>query len=97
LGTAACVAGRNPISSIAPGHHRDEERGDYSESSPLWLRPRGAHCGIRFIEVETRDELEHAINEHTAMMLFFKCRRPPGQISVEEFPQLGKKHAFHFQ
>src|SRR5207249_5843708 len=50
------------------------------------------NCGIRFIEVETRDELEHAINEHTAMMLFFNAATPPGQISVEEFPQLGKKH-----
>lgn len=50
------------------------------------------NCGIRFVEVETREELENAINANTAMMLFFNANDPVGQVKVEEFAQLGKKH-----
>jgi L-seryl-tRNA(Ser) seleniumtransferase len=49
-------------------------------------------CGTKFIEVETREELERAINDRTVMMLFFNAANPPGQIKAEEFAQLGKKH-----
>jgi L-seryl-tRNA(Ser) seleniumtransferase len=49
-------------------------------------------CGTKFIEVETRAELEGAINDRTVMMLFFNAANPPGQIKAEEFVQLGKKH-----
>jgi len=50
------------------------------------------NCGIRFIWVETRQDLENAINERTAMMLFMGNFDPRGQIKVEEFAELGKKH-----
>ena len=50
------------------------------------------NCGIRFVEVETADELERAVNERTAMMLFFNAADPSGQIKLTEFAQLGKKH-----
>jgi L-seryl-tRNA(Ser) seleniumtransferase len=50
------------------------------------------NCGIRFVEVETREELENAIGPNTAMMLFFNANDPVGQIKVDEFAQLGKKH-----
>jgi L-seryl-tRNA(Ser) seleniumtransferase len=49
-------------------------------------------CGTKFIEIETREELERAINDRTVMMLFFNAANPPGQIKAEEFAQLGKKH-----
>jgi L-seryl-tRNA(Ser) seleniumtransferase len=49
-------------------------------------------CGVRLVEVETRDDLERAVNSQTAMMLFFNAATPPGQIGAEEFAQLGKKH-----
>ena len=29
------------------------------------------NCGIRFVEVETREELERAVNDPTVMMLFY--------------------------
>jgi len=50
------------------------------------------NCGVKLIEVETRDELERAINPQTAMMLFYNNNNPIGQIKDEEFAQLGKKH-----
>jgi L-seryl-tRNA(Ser) seleniumtransferase len=51
------------------------------------------NCGVRLVEVETRDELERAIGEKTAMMLFYNNNNREGKIQDEEFAQLGKKHA----
>ncbi len=50
------------------------------------------NCGVKLIEVETREELERAINPQTAMMVFYNNNNPIGQIKDEEFVQLGKKH-----
>jgi D-glucosaminate-6-phosphate ammonia-lyase len=50
------------------------------------------NCGVKLIEVETREELERAINPQTAMMLFYNNNNPIGQIRDEEFAQLGRKH-----
>jgi uncharacterized pyridoxal phosphate-dependent enzyme len=50
------------------------------------------NCGVKLIEVESREELERAINPQTAMMLFYNNNNPVGQIRDEEFSQLGKKH-----
>jgi len=50
------------------------------------------NCGVTIVEVETREELERAVNEQTAMMLFYNANNHVGQIRDEEFAQLGKKH-----
>ncbi len=49
-------------------------------------------CGVRMVEIETVEELERAVGENTAMMLFFNDADPRGKIHVEEWAQLGKKH-----
>jgi D-glucosaminate-6-phosphate ammonia-lyase len=51
------------------------------------------NCGVRLVEVETREDLERAIGEKTAMMLFYNAMNREGRIQDEEFAQLGKKHA----
>ncbi len=51
------------------------------------------NCGVRLVEVETPDELERAISDRTAMMLFYNAAAPPGPIPDEEFVRLGKKHS----
>jgi L-seryl-tRNA(Ser) seleniumtransferase len=51
------------------------------------------NCGVRLVEVETREDLERAIGEKTAMMLFYNAMNRDGRIPDEEFAQLGKKHA----
>src|SRR4029453_6064149 len=51
------------------------------------------NCGLRMVEVETRDDLERAITDKTAMMLFYNANNFVGQIKDEEFAQLGKRHA----
>ena len=50
------------------------------------------NCGLRIVEVETREELERAINPQTAMMLFYNANNFVGQIRDEDFARLGKKH-----
>jgi L-seryl-tRNA(Ser) seleniumtransferase len=50
------------------------------------------NCGVRMVEVETREDLERAINPNTAMMLFYNNNNKEGRIQDEEFAQLGKKH-----
>ena len=50
------------------------------------------NCGIRYVEVETREELERAINDRTAMMHFFNTNDPVGRIKLAEFAEIGNKH-----
>jgi L-seryl-tRNA(Ser) seleniumtransferase len=50
------------------------------------------NCGVKLVEVETREDLERAITPQTAMMLFYNNNNPVGQIRDEEFVQLGRKH-----
>ena len=50
------------------------------------------NCGVRLVEVETREEMERAINRQTAMMLFYNNNNKDGQIRDEEFAQIGRKH-----
>jgi len=50
------------------------------------------NCGVRLVEVETREDLERAINNQTAMMLFYNNNNTEGRIRDEEFARLGKKH-----
>ena len=50
------------------------------------------NCGVKMIEVETREDFERAVNPKTAMALFYNNNNPEGQIKDEEFVQLGKKH-----
>jgi uncharacterized pyridoxal phosphate-dependent enzyme len=50
------------------------------------------NCGVKLVEVESPDEVDRAVNEKTAMMLFYNAAAPPGPIPDVEFVRLGKKH-----
>jgi len=50
------------------------------------------NCGVKLIEVESKKELESAINEKTAMMWFYNNQNPIGKVRDEEFVAIGKKH-----
>jgi D-glucosaminate-6-phosphate ammonia-lyase len=50
------------------------------------------NCGVKLIDVETRDELEEAINEQTAMMLFYNLLEPDGQLKKEEWIAVARRH-----
>lgn len=50
------------------------------------------NCGVTLVEVETKKELEAAINEKTAMLWFYNNQNPIGKVRDEEFVAIGKKH-----
>ena len=49
-------------------------------------------AGCKVITIETREELEKAINEKTAMMHFLNIHSAGGAIKHEEWVAFGKKH-----
>jgi L-seryl-tRNA(Ser) seleniumtransferase len=51
------------------------------------------NCGVRLVEVETREDLERAVSDQTAMLLFYNNNNKEGLIRDEEFVQLGRKHS----
>jgi uncharacterized pyridoxal phosphate-dependent enzyme len=50
------------------------------------------NCGIKLVEVETRKDLEKAINENTAMMWFLNANNYTGEIRDEEWVEVAKKY-----
>src|SRR5258707_13228225 len=48
-------------------------------------------CGAKIVTVETRQELDAAINEKTGMMFFLNKGEPDGAIKSEEFVKIGKE------
>ncbi|MBN8731733.1 MAG: selenocysteine synthase [Acidobacteria bacterium] len=47
-------------------------------------------CGAKVVTVETRQQLEAAINERTGMMFYLNKAEHDGQIKAEEFVKIGK-------
>lgn len=50
------------------------------------------NCGVKIVEVESRKELEDAINEKTAMMWFFNGNNFVGEVQDEEFVEIARKN-----
>ena len=50
------------------------------------------NTGVKLIEVETRKDLEKAINSKTAMLWYLNSHSEKSQISHEEFIGIAKKH-----
>ena len=48
--------------------------------------------GVKLIEIETRDELQKAVNDRSAMMHFTNFANSAGQIKVDEWPKLAKQY-----
>src|SRR5437762_13770826 len=48
--------------------------------------------GVKLIEIETRDDLQKAVNDRTAMMHFTNFANGVGQIKVDEWPKLAKQY-----
>jgi L-seryl-tRNA(Ser) seleniumtransferase len=93
LATAACITGEDRDKV-----HRLPNTGGMKNEVVIQKSHRYGYdhavrnCGITYIEVETREQLENAINDRTAMLHFFNTNDPVGQVKLAEFAQLGKKH-----
>jgi len=48
--------------------------------------------GIKLVEIETREQLQAAVNERTAMMHFSNFANAAGQIKVDEWVKLAKQY-----
>ncbi len=49
-------------------------------------------CGVRLVDVETREELERAISPRTAMMLAYNYLEPQGKIGRAEWIETARRH-----
>jgi D-glucosaminate-6-phosphate ammonia-lyase len=91
VGTAACLSQGDPA-KLRQLPQRDgikyeviqqkAHRSGYEHQMEL--------CGAKIVTVETRQELESAINERTGMMFFLNKAEHNGQIGSEEFIKIGK-------
>src|SRR5262245_29370664 len=92
LGTAACVAMGDPekLRRLPDTTGMKNEivqqkshRGGYEQQMLL--------IGTSIIWVETREELDRAINDRTAMMFFYNEMEPEGRIKRDEWIRVGKQ------
>jgi L-seryl-tRNA(Ser) seleniumtransferase len=93
LGTAACITGVNRtfIRSL-PDTAGMKNEVIIQKSHHYGYEHAVRNCGIRFVDVVTRQDLERAVSDRTAMMLFFNANDAEGQIKAAEFADLGKKN-----
>jgi L-seryl-tRNA(Ser) seleniumtransferase len=92
VGTAACLSQGDPAKlRQLPGREgiryeviqQKTHRSGYEHQMEL--------CGAKIVSVESRKELEAAINERTGMMFFLNKAEPDGQVKAEEFVKIGKE------
>jgi L-seryl-tRNA(Ser) seleniumtransferase len=91
VGTAACLSQGDPA-KLRQLPNRDgikyeviqqkSHRSGYEHQMEL--------CGAKVVTVETREELEAAINERTGMMFFLNKAEHNGRIGSDEFVKIGK-------
>jgi len=93
LATAACIAGDDPeLIRRLPDTKGMKNEVIVQKTHRVAYDHAIRNAGATMIEVETREELERAINDRTAMLFFFNAADPRGQIHHEEFVKLGEKH-----
>jgi len=93
VGTAACVTrgdqeklSKLPDTTGMPNEVIVQKSHRFGFDTQIWI------VGTKPVEVETREELEKAINERTAMMFFLNVGEPKGQIKRAEWIEVAKKH-----
>ena len=93
VGTAACITGDDPERIKRIPDIRGMKNEVVTQKSH-WFPYNHAirNCGVNLIEVETRDEIEAAIHERTALLLFLNKGENQGQVKMQEFAEIGKKH-----
>ncbi len=92
LGTAACITGMDRSKVVkVPDLTGMKNEVIVQKSHRFGYDHAVRNTGVKFIEVETREELMNAAGPQTAMMLFFNTNNKIGKIQDAEFAQLGKK------
>ena len=92
LGTAACVAGKDQDKIQRLPDTTGMKNEVLIQKSHRFAYDHAVRAvGIKLIEVETRTQLESAINDKTAMLLFLNAADPKGRIRRQEFVEIGKR------
>jgi L-seryl-tRNA(Ser) seleniumtransferase len=93
LGTAAAITGKNlDFIRRLPDAADMKNEVIVQKSHRYGYDHAVRNCGVKLVEVETREELARALSDRTALMLFFNANEPVGKIKLAEFIELGKKH-----
>ena len=92
LGTAACVTGKDSEKiRRLPDTAGMKNEVLIQKAHRFGFEHAVRAVGAKLIEVETRRQLESAINEKTAMMLFLNHEDPKGRVRRNEFVEIGKR------
>ena len=92
VGTAACLSQGDPA-KLRQLPNRDGIRFEViqQKSHRSGYEHQMELCGAKIVTVETRKELEAAINERTGMMFFLNKAEPNGDIKRDEFIKIAKE------
>jgi uncharacterized pyridoxal phosphate-dependent enzyme len=92
VGTAACLSQGDPA-KLRQLPNREGIRFEViqQKSHRSGYEHQMELCGAKIITVETRQELDGAINERTGMMFFLNKGEPDGKIKADEFVKIGKQ------
>ena len=92
VGTAACLSQGDPA-KLRQLPNRDGIRYEViqQKSHRSGYEHQMELCGAKIVPVETRKELEAAINERTGMMFFLNKAEPNGEIKRDEFIKIAKE------
>jgi len=95
LGTAGVLSGNDPAKAAMIPHL--EGTGMKTEvilqkGHNIGYYQAMKNCGVTMVWVETREELDRAINSKTAMMAFMNCNTNSGQIKHKEWLEVAKKN-----
>jgi D-glucosaminate-6-phosphate ammonia-lyase len=92
VGTAACLSQGDPA-KLRQLPNRDGIRFEViqQKSHRSGYEHQMELCGAKVVPVETRKDLESAINERTGMMFFLNKAEHDGQIKSDEFVKIGKE------
>jgi L-seryl-tRNA(Ser) seleniumtransferase len=94
LGTAACVAGKDPEKiKRLPDLTGLKSEVVIQKTHRNAFDHAARNVGVRLVEVETAEELENALSEKTAMMYFLNAAQRQGKIGLEQWVEAGKRHS----
>ncbi len=94
LGTAGVMTGLDPEKAARIPHDVTGMKSEVIMQKDHMIGYAHAikNAGATIIQVETRRELEKAINENTAMLWFLNANNFRGKIQYKEFIEVGKKY-----
>jgi len=93
LGTAACVAGKDPdkiqrLPDITGMKSEVIIEKTHRNAFDHAIR----NVGVKLVVVDTPEEMENAVSEKTAMMYFLNAAQNQGEVGLQEFIAIGKRH-----